>query len=225
MTMTFSVRTHPGNFIALIGDMVQSRNFAGETRSQMQEAFNLLINKLNTKYRSSLSSRFTVTLGDEFQGLLVDPSTVPDILWDVQRASSLPVFRLGLGFGRIDTKIPKRAINLDGPAFHLARAAIQQAKSEGLRGAVFSGFGKEIDEIANGIARMLDLQMDRRSEKQLEIMEQLRQSKSQAEVAAKMGLTPQAVNDHKKAAGWEAYRAGEEALRRVLMLGSTEVAS
>jgi predicted transcriptional regulator len=50
----------------------------------------------------------------------------------------------------------------------------------------------------------------------------LRHSASQIEVADKIGLTPQAVNDSKKAAGWEAYRAGEEALRQVLFLASSE---
>ncbi|SEB54456.1 SatD family protein [Terriglobus roseus] len=209
-------------FIALIGDMVKSRDYKGTTRLHIQEAFNRFIARLNRTYRPSIRALFTVTLGDEFQGLVQDPEIIPDLLWEVQREPSLPPFRLGLGYGRIDTKIPARAINLDGPAFHNARAAIQQAKIDGITGAVFQGFGKPCDVIANGIARMLELQMDRRSEKQLEIMDHLRHSGSQREVAAAMQVSPQAISEHKKAAGWEAFRAGEAALREALLLGSRE---
>lgn len=136
-------------FIALIGDMVKSRDYKGTTRLHIQEAFNRFIARLNRTYRPSIRALFTVTLGDEFQGLVQDPEIIPDLLWEVQREPSLPPFRLGLGYGRIDTKIPARAINLDGPAFHNARAAIQQAKIDGITGAVFQGFGKPCDVIAN----------------------------------------------------------------------------
>lgn len=214
--------TRNGTYIALIGDMVRSRDFAGEERSQVQEDFNLFIDHLNHKYGDSLRSQFAITLGDEFQGLLEDPSIVPDIIWEAHQWQGLPGFRLGIGFGRIDTKIPPTAINLDGPAFHRARAAIQRAKSEGMMGGVFAGFGEQIDIIAYGIACLLEFHVRRRSKKQLQMIDLLRHSASQIEVANKIGLTPQAVNDSKKAAGWEAYRAGEEALRQVLFLASSE---
>lgn len=222
MAVSKATWTRNGNYIALIGDMVRSREFAGEERSQVQDDFNLFIEHLNHRYGASLRAQFTITLGDEFQGLLEDPSIVPDIIWEVHQGRALPGFRLGIGFGRIDTKIPTTAINLDGPAFHRARAAIQRAKSEGMMGGVFEGFGEQVDIIANGIARLLEFHVRRRSKKQLQVIDLLRHSMSQIEVADKIGLTPQAVNDHKKAAGWEAYRAGEEALRQVLLLGSSE---
>src|ERR1700677_2208123 len=101
-----SPRTPPGHFIALIGDMVNSRSFSGEARSDIHDSFNLLIARLNRTYRSALSSRFTVTLGDEFQGLLHDAVVIPDILWEIERQDFIPHFRLGVGFGRVDTKIP-----------------------------------------------------------------------------------------------------------------------
>lgn len=202
--------------------MVRSRAFEGDARLKMQARFNRLIRQLNQRYRAVLRSEFTVTLGDEFQGLFNDPSVIPDLIWDIRRGDDLPEFRLGIGLGRIDTNIPSKAINLDGPAFHRARAAIQEAKADGIAGAVFLGFGEQVDIIANGIARLLDFHVASRSEKQLEVGEHLRHSTSQVEVASKMGLTPQAVNNHKKALGWTTYQAGEDALRQTLLLGHTE---
>jgi hypothetical protein len=209
-------------YIAVIGDMLRSRDFAGAQRSRMQKDFNLLIGNLNLHYGAYLRSQFAITLGDEFQGLLQDPSIVPDIMWEVQRSSVLPRFRLGIGFGTIDTEIPHKAINLDGPAFHQARAAIQHAKKERILGAVFEGFGEQIDTIANGIARLLEFHITRRSERQLQVIDLLRKSLSQVEAADHIGRTPQAVSKHRKAAGWEALCAGEEALRAALNLVKPE---
>jgi hypothetical protein len=94
-----------GNYIALIGDMVRSRDFIGEERSLMQDSFNRLIEHLNRRYATHLRAQFTVTLADEFQALLKEPSAVPDIIWEVRqtRTHTLPNFRLGIGFGRIDS--------------------------------------------------------------------------------------------------------------------------
>jgi hypothetical protein len=104
-----------------------------------------------------------------------------------------------------------------------ARAAIQRAKSEELLRGVFLGFGDEVDVIANGIARLLQFHLDRRSDKQLEVMQFLRMGNSQVQIAAKLGLSSQVVNKRKKPVGWEAFKAGEEALKESLLLGVARV--
>jgi hypothetical protein len=153
-----------------------------------------------------LLSKFAITLGDEFQGILSDPSILPDVIWDVANIKGLPALRLGIGYGRIDTEIPLRAINLDGPALHRARAAIEKAKSEKLLGGVFLGFGADIDAIANGFARLLHFHISKRSETQRLIMGLLREGHTQIEIANIIHRTPQAVNDHKNAAGFQPLR-------------------
>jgi len=216
--------SNPDNkqYVALIGDMIRSRRFTGAARYKLQGLFNELINSLNEQFGRSLRSAFTVTLGDEFQGLLSEPSCIAEVLWALQQFPGLPQLRLGIGLGRIDTAIPPTAINLDGPAFHNARAAIMRAKSEKISGAMFLGFGEQIDCAANGIARMMEFHLEKRSKKQREVMNLLRQQKSQVEIAIMVGASPQAVNRHKQAAGWEAFHAGEMALQQVLTLATEE---
>jgi hypothetical protein len=203
-------------YTALIGDMLASRSLASDDRSRVQEEFNNFIDLLNRKYREALLSDFVVTLGDEFQGILRDPTVISDLIWDTTLAKQLPQLRLGIGFGRIDTAIPVRAINLDGPALHNARAAVDLAKKDDILGGVFYGFGEMSDTIANGIARLLRFHVSKRSDAQLQIIELLRNGHSQTEIAKMTGRTPQAINAHKSAAGWEAFSAGDKALQRIL---------
>jgi len=207
---------------AVIGDMVDSRNLSSEERMGVQIRFTKFIADLNRhpRYRPALLSKFAITLGDEFHCILKDASVLPDLLWDVEQIADLPKFRIGVGYGRIDTEIPPYAINVDGPALHFARAAIDIAKSENLLGGVFVGFSEEVDQVANGIARLLWFHLDKRTGAQRTVIGLLRQGTSQTEIAKIIGRTPQAVTDHKIAAGWEAFHAGEQALCAILKLGT-----
>jgi hypothetical protein len=202
--------------------MLASRTLTGGKRLRAQARFTEFIERLNrdTRYRGALRSKFAITLGDEFQGILRDASILPDLIWDIANATDLPVFRLGIGYGRLDTAIPSFAINLDGPALHHARAAIDIAKSEKLLGGVFFGFGSEVDQAANGVARLLWFHMQKRTPAQRTIIGLLRQGHSQVEIAQLIHRTPQAVNAHKNAAGWDAFHAGEQAMRAILRLGA-----
>ncbi len=208
--------------MAVIGDMLASRNIAGKERMRLQMRFSKFIEGLNRnpRYRRALLSKFAITLGDEFHCILHDATVLPDLLWDVENVADLPKFRIGVGYGRIDTEIPEYAVNVDGPALHNARTAIDSAKKENLWGGVFVGFGKEIDQVANGIARLLWFHLDKRTETQRSILVLLRQGLTQIEIAKLIDRTPQAVSDHKTAAGWDAFRAGEQALCAILKLGT-----
>jgi hypothetical protein len=202
--------------------MLSSRALSSAERKSVQSRFSEYIGALNRskRYRSALVSKFAITLGDEFQGILKDSSVLPDLIWDVTGALGLPAFRLGIGYGTIDTAIPPYAINLDGPALHRARAAIETAKSGEILGGVFVGFGEEIDEVANGIARLLSFHVHKRSSIQLRVLGFLRQGYSQVEIARLMNQSPQAVSQHKKAAGWESFHAGEQALCAILRIAT-----
>ncbi|MGB9031355.1 MAG: SatD family protein [Acidobacteriaceae bacterium] len=213
-------RTQP--HIAVIGDMLDSRAASGSRRMRIQKRFNQFIGGLNRSahYGPALRSRFAITLGDEFQGILNNASVLPDLIWDVTNATDLPAFRLGIGYGTIDTEIPPYAINLDGPALHHARTAIDIAKKEGFLGGVFVGFGEEIDVAANGVARLLWFQMHKRTPAQLRVLGLLREGRTQVEIARRLRRKPQVINKQKIAAGWEAFHAGEQALCAILRLGT-----
>jgi len=196
--------------IALIADMVKSRDVPRAQRPEIQLSFSEFVAALNHTYKDALVARFIVTLGDEFQGLLSDARALPDLLWDMHYKFHMRQLRVGIGFGTIDTPIGKNAINVDGPALHHARNAIDIAKKDKLLGGVFDGFGATSDAAFNGYARLLQHHRSRLKPQQRKVFELLRQSLTQAAVAKELGITRQAVSLYAAAAGWEAYREGEQ---------------
>jgi len=214
MTSPSKLRDAP--CIALIADMVKSRDVPRVQRPGVQQSFSEFVATLNHKYKHALVARFVVTLGDEFQGLLSDALVLPDLLWDMHYKFDMRQLRVGIGFGTIDTPIGKDAINVDGPALHHARNAIDIAKKEKLLGGVFDGFGATYDPAFNGFARLLQHHRARLKPQQRKVIALLRQSLTQTAIADELGITRQAVSLYAAAAGWQAYREGEAGWRALL---------
>lgn len=219
MAISEKLREEP--CIALIADMVKSRELSRARRPEVQLSFTDFIGDLNQKYKRALVARFVVTLGDEFQGLLWDASILPDLLWDMHYKFQMRSLRVGIGFGMIDTPIGRHAINVDGPALHHARNAIDIAKKEKLLGGVFFGFGEGNDSAFNGYARLLQYHRSRLKKQQRKVFELLRQSLTQTAAASELNISRQAVSMYAAAAGWEAYREGEIGWRALLSQVST----
>jgi len=214
MTPPATLRDAP--CLALIADMVKSRELSRAQRPQVQLTFSEFIAALNHKYKTGMVARFVVTLGDEFQGLLSDARVLPDLLWDMHYKFHMRQLRVGIGFGTIDTPIDKNAINIDGPALHHARNAVDISKKERLLGGVFFGFGATSDSAFNGFARLLQHHRARLKPQQRRVIELLRQSLTQTAIANELGISRQAVSLYAGAAGWDAYREGEQGWRALL---------
>ena len=102
------------NYIALIGDIIESKQVNDRAKLQinMQDAFD----HINSKYDAIIRSKFTLTLGDEFQALLKPSKKVFELLEDLEFL--IPVsFRYGLGYGIMKTDFDTEiSIGADGPA-------------------------------------------------------------------------------------------------------------
>ena len=205
----------PPRATAFIGDISASRDLEADERRAVQERLGDLLDRLNRELGEAVLAEFTITVGDEFQGLLVRPGTVPELMWRLR--DRLPELRFwtGVGFGGLDTELEERAIGMDGPAFHRARQALEVAHEEGLHGGVFSGFGED-DRVLGGLSRLLDWQRQRLTDAQREAIRYVRGGATQTEAAGEIGVTRQAVSKRLAAAGWRAYRDGEESLRSLL---------
>lgn len=198
--------------IALIADMVKSRELTRAQRPGVQQRFQELVVFLNEKYHRHILAKFVITLGDEFQGLLRSAIPIPDLLWDIDCRFSDRRMRVGLGFGLLDTPLQKEAVNIDGPALHFARAAIEIAAEKRSYGGVFLGFA-DMDSVLNGIARILSFHRYRLTAQQLKIAELLRQGLSQSEAARELQISQQAVSKQVIAFGWSPYAEAESAWR------------
>ena len=116
-------------YYALIGDIIESRHLAN--RAQQQEALNQVLDNLNDRYQADLASRFSLTLGDEFQGLVKVGAPIFQMIDELRLALPELNLRFGLGLGEILTSInPVLSLGADGPAYWRAREAIQQVHQQ-----------------------------------------------------------------------------------------------
>ncbi len=114
-------------YCAIIGDIVDSRNLVN--RNIVQNRLKSVLSAVNEKYKEYIASSFTVTLGDEFQGLLFGAVHAFDIIEYIQRKMHPVRFRFGIGFDEIFTGIDRNmSIGADGPAFYKAREMLNRIK-------------------------------------------------------------------------------------------------
>ncbi|MFZ0201480.1 MAG: SatD family protein [Candidatus Sulfotelmatobacter sp.] len=203
-------------YIAVIADMVDSRSVPRSQRGALQKKLGEFLASLNHDHRKKIAAKFVITLGDEFQGLLSSATAIPDLIWSLEEDLPECQFRVAVGLGTLDTPLQKYAINIDGPALHTARTAIEYAKKTKALGGVFRGFG-ELDEILNGMAGMLWFQRSQWTNSQRKIVNFLRQGMSQTEVARKLRITKQVVSRQVLAAGYSHYMAADRAWRMILL--------
>lgn len=123
--MYFLINYQP--YIAIIGDIKGSKSI--KNRKEVQENLAMVLNEINDHYSDDIASRFMITLGDEFQGLLLNGTSVMKIISRIEGRLDPVKLRFGIGVGEITTKInPYMAIGADGPGYHKARAAIEYLK-------------------------------------------------------------------------------------------------
>jgi hypothetical protein len=206
----------PRRSIAVIGDIVASRRVPDLERSQVQRQLEQLTDALNKRYRRAIAAGFLVTLGDEFQGVLKQAETIPDLVWDIETSLAGVDVRIAMGFGTLNPPFKRLALGMDGPAFHAARAGIETARKHRLHGGLFVGFGDVDDLVLNGFARLLRHQRHGLSRAQRATLDLLRQGVSQAAIAKQLRITRQAVSSRAKGAGWDAFSEGERAWRAAL---------
>ncbi|MCO7124498.1 SatD family protein [Sporolactobacillus shoreicorticis] len=115
-------------YVAIIGDIVASKQLVD--RQTVQKQLRTTLNAINEMYRNDIASKFMITLGDEFQGLLQIGNHAFEIVETIERAMRPTEIRFGLGVGKITTPINfDIPLGADGPAYYNARKMIDELKS------------------------------------------------------------------------------------------------
>lgn len=110
------------NHLAIIGDIIQSKQV--EDRGKLQESINQAFETVHDQYPDLVQSKFTLTLGDEFQAVLTPSNQIFELLDHLEALIPIP-FRFGLGYGTLTTDYDENvSIGADGPAYWHAREAI-----------------------------------------------------------------------------------------------------
>ncbi len=181
-------------FMAIIGDLVRSRDLVD--RSSVQERLRSVLTKVNDHFSDQIRSRFVITVGDEFQGL-VAPGFPVDELWWFYNGLMRPevATRFGFGIGLLATRLLPEAVGMDGPCFYAARQAIEEARSEN-RSFCFSVDGNpDATDALNDASLLVCRVMEDWTPVQWETVSLFAQLGEKARVAERRGVTKQSVDD------------------------------
>jgi hypothetical protein len=115
-------------YIAIIGDIIESKKITN--RLEIQTKLNNVLEQINIQYPNEIESKFMITLGDEFQGLLRNGKNVMNIIEFIQIKMDPVHIRFGIGIGKISTEINQlMPFGADGSAYYNARNMIDILKN------------------------------------------------------------------------------------------------
>jgi hypothetical protein len=170
--------------------------------------------ELAARYDGRLVLPVDRTSGDEVQALVDDAATALDMVLVLTRAGHWSV---GLGIGAVRTPLPRATREATGPAFIAARDAVTAAKRSATRFALAADPPTAPPEHAGSAAlpgagevealvTLLLLARDRRTPQGWDVVDRMVGGATQRDVAAELGITPQAVSTRLRTSGWRAER-------------------
>jgi len=202
------------NYLVIIGDIIKSREITN--RKTFQEHFESQFKHKEIFKKNDIVSPFTVTIGDEFQGILGGAGYLFQIinkfeyglnfvLTDNQSIENMELtrqsynLRYGFGIGEITTKINKEAaIGMDGPAFYNARESLEKAKKENFKYCFKSSPQK--DEVVNNMLQWLGYETRKWSYQKFQIIKLHKDGWTQKQIAESLRISQPAVSKALKAA-------------------------
>lgn len=201
-------------YIAIIGDIKHSKEI--EDRRTVQKQLKELLDEVNIEFSKDITSKFTITLGDEFQGLLSNGMNVMRIIQLVEQRMYPIQIRFGIGIGSITTDIDANmAIGADGPGYYKARDAIEYLKKQEKKRMISSSDVRfEVDSdnqgttiLLNTIADLMFTIKSSWSKRQRQVIwDLLIHQDSQKEVANRLKITQPTVNKILTAGKYYVYK-------------------
>lgn len=179
------------HYCVIIGDIDKSRTL--QRRARIQEKFKEAVAAINKEFKNDIASKFLITLGDEFQGVLLTPLHNYQLICRFQELIEPVSFTFGVGIGMLATPLnTKEAIGMDGECFYRARNAIQQAKKE--KKKLVYDFDDPAVVLVNAIVASVDAHGKLLNTTQQKIAQLRNKGLTQRAIAQKLRITKQAVS-------------------------------
>lgn len=211
-------------YIAIIGDIKKSKEI--QDRKQVQTKLKAVLDEINGMYHDDIASKFLITLGDEFQGLLHCGLRTMQMISKIERSMYPIQLRFGVGIGPITTDIRRdMALGADGPGYHKAREAIDDLKENEKRkmtGSADVRFGFSGEEqssviLINTILTLLTAIQESWSDRQREIIwDMLEHQDSQLETARRLGIKQPTVQKALVRGNYYAYKEALDTIGKAL---------
>lgn len=206
------------DYTVIIGDIIDSKGI--KDRKQVQKTVKNVLSTINKKYSKDIAAEFSITLGDEFQGLLKNRNNIIDIISEIEITMAPVSIRFGVGIGSISTDINfKRSAEIDGSSYHRARTMIEELESNESQyskrqaNILISSQEEniEIDQLLNSILSICTVLKSKWTLRQHEIIHTyLLNDENQYKAAKKLAIGQSTVSKALNAANFTSYQSAME---------------
>ena len=202
------------NYVALLADAIASRDLPPKARARLQAQLHTGIRELNKRrvWRPAIAAGFALTRGDEIEGLLRDASPVWDIAHWLRHTFADVDWIIACARGPISTALAETAIEVDGPCFHAARAALDEAKGQ-RQVFTFRGFPPALDALAAYYSALYWSWTPRQRRQASEL--RLRDATA-LDVGNRLTVHPTAISHMKRRMAWPLVVEGDRMLRAAI---------
>jgi hypothetical protein len=202
-------------YCAIIGDIVGSKKI--DNRQKMQDHFKEVLNNTNLKYDKYIASNFTLTLGDEFQGLLNSPSMSLEIIQYIRENLDPIMLVFGIGIGEMVTSFSKESsVGSDGPAYWFARKMVEKSKDKKPSVRIFSDSPE--DELMNTLIFFNESYIHSQTKRQKEIVKLYKELGSQLMVSERLDINQSAVSVALQKAFYKEIESSFESIKNFLKI-------
>jgi SatD family protein len=202
-------------YVAVLADVVGSRTLPPKARARLQAHLRTRLRELNRRaaWRPTIAAGFAIAQGDEVQGLLRDAT----LLWDIAHALRTTFAEvdwiIACARGPITTALAPTAVEVDGPCFHAARAALDAAKRRH-QVLAFAGFSPQVD----GLAAYYSALYWSWTRGQRRLAAQSRSGgPSLDELTDRLNVHPTAISHMKRRMAWPLVAEGDKMLRAAIL--------
>lgn len=137
------------------------------------------------------------TVGDEVQGVLTSADATVDLALDLMRQD---IWSVGIGAGAVDEPLASHSRESSGPAFVLARRAVERSRGRGEpTPIVVAAEDARAEEDATAILQLLGAVVRKRSQAGWQVSDLERDGLTQSQIAHRLGVSAQAVSQRKAA--------------------------
>jgi len=204
------ISENAGATVCLTADLIASRQIIDRAKAQKTVETTLAVT--NEEHAATILVPFSVTLGDEWQGLVANVATALRIDFEIRRALYPLRLASGIGVGTVATPLKGRTVEMDGECFHRSRAALEQAKRRKGSSAFILSSAQDFDDPANTILSLLHALSDRWTKKQHATFVAFRRHGTEATAAEALRVSQPTVHKSLVGAMAKHYSEAQDAL-------------
>ncbi len=203
-------------YCVITADINRSRDI--KDREALQERMQKAIALINEQFTEQILVPFTITLGDEWQGLLKSLAKSYEIVATFRDALEGVSVSYGIGEGAIATPLLARTSEMDGEAFHKSREALDTAK-QNHHEVVFATRDERTDLLLNATCSLLETIRANWTERQREKIMAYKKYGTETKVAEVLGVTQGDIHQAIRAGAGKIYLQCENQVNEFLSLG------